>query len=40
MIGLLGSLALVLAQQPPPIFSTRVELAYVDVFVTKKKEAC
>jgi len=35
MIGCLGCLALMLAQQPP-VFSTRVELVYVDVFVTKK----
>ncbi len=35
MIGLLGSLAFLLAQQTP-VFPTRVELVYVDVFVTKK----
>jgi VWFA-related protein len=33
--GLAGLLALVLAQEPP-VFRTRVELVYVDVFVTKK----
>lgn len=35
MIGLLGSLALLLSQQPP-VFATGVELVYVDVFVTKQ----
>jgi len=33
--GLVGLLALVLAQEPP-VFRTVVELVYVDVFVTKK----
>lgn len=35
MTGLVGLLALVLAQEPP-VFPTRVESVYVDVFVTKK----
>lgn len=35
MTGLVGLLTLVLAQEPP-VFRTRVELVYVDVFVTKK----
>ena len=35
MIARLGCLALLLAQQPP-VFPTRVEFVYVDVFVTKK----
>ena len=35
MTGLVGLLALVMAQDPP-VFRTEVELVYVDVFVTKK----
>jgi VWFA-related protein len=35
VIGLLGPLALVLAQQPP-VFPTQVEFVYVDVLVTRK----
>jgi len=38
MIGLVESLALLLSQQPP-VFPTRVELVYVDVFVTRKDAA-